>query len=116
MPAASRVVIPEYRRHGSTCALESPTRGLLAPAVFIPIAEKSGAIIALGHWVLDQACRQMSIWRKSGLALPIIAINLSLFQLKSGRELVRDVTETIAKWSLAPSDLSSTSQKRRWRS
>jgi diguanylate cyclase (GGDEF)-like protein/PAS domain S-box-containing protein len=82
-----------------------PTRGLLAPAVFIPIAEKSGAIIALGHWVLDQACRQMSIWRKSGLTLPLIAINLSLFQLKSGRELVRDVTETVAKWGLAPSDL-----------
>jgi diguanylate cyclase (GGDEF)-like protein/PAS domain S-box-containing protein len=82
-----------------------PTRGLLAPALFIPIAEKSGAIIALGHWVLDQACRQMSIWRKSGLTLPLIAINLSLFQLKSGRELVRDVTETIAKWGLAPSDL-----------
>jgi diguanylate cyclase (GGDEF)-like protein/PAS domain S-box-containing protein len=82
-----------------------PTRGLLAPAVFIPIAEKSGAIIALGQWVLDQACRQMSIWRKSGLSLPVIAINLSLFQLKSGRELVRDVTETIAKWGLAPSDL-----------
>src|ERR1700676_498104 len=82
-----------------------PTRGLLAPAVFIPIAEKTGSIIALGHWVLDQACRQMSIWRKSGLALPVIAINLSLFQLKSGRELVRDVTETIAKWGLTPSDL-----------
>jgi diguanylate cyclase (GGDEF)-like protein/PAS domain S-box-containing protein len=82
-----------------------PTRGLLAPAVFIPIAEKSGAIIPLGHWVLDRACRQMSIWRKSGLTLPLIAINLSLFQLKSGRELVRDVMETIAKWGLAPSDL-----------
>jgi diguanylate cyclase (GGDEF)-like protein len=82
-----------------------PTRGLLAPAVFIPIAEKTGSIIALGHWVLDAACRQMSIWRNTGLKLPVIAINLSLFQLKSGRELVRDVTETIAKWDLAPSDL-----------
>jgi diguanylate cyclase (GGDEF)-like protein/PAS domain S-box-containing protein len=82
-----------------------PTRGLLAPAAFISIAEKSGAIIALGHWVLDQACRQMSIWRTSGLTLPVIAINLSLFQLKRGRELVRDVTETIGKWGLAPSDL-----------
>jgi diguanylate cyclase (GGDEF)-like protein/PAS domain S-box-containing protein len=82
-----------------------PTRGLLAPGVFIPIAEKSGAIIALGHWVLDQACHQLRIWRKSGLSLPVIAINLSLFQLTSGRELVRDVTETIAKWGLTPSDL-----------
>jgi diguanylate cyclase (GGDEF)-like protein/PAS domain S-box-containing protein len=82
-----------------------PTRGLLAPGLFIPIAEKTGTIIALGHWVLDQACRQMSIWRKEGLNLPVIAINLSLTQLKSGQELLRDVTETIEKWGLAPSDL-----------
>jgi len=82
-----------------------PTRGLLAPGFFIPIAEKTGTIIPLGHWVLDQACRQMSIWRDEGLNLPVIAVNLSLFQLKSGQELVRDVTETIAKWGLTPSDL-----------
>jgi EAL domain-containing protein (putative c-di-GMP-specific phosphodiesterase class I) len=55
--------------------------------------------------VLDQACRQMSLWREEQLQLPVIAVNLSLFQLKSGQELVRDVTETIAKWGLAPSDL-----------
>jgi diguanylate cyclase (GGDEF)-like protein/PAS domain S-box-containing protein len=82
-----------------------PTRGLLAAAVFVPIAEKSGTILALGHWVLDQACRQMRLWRDEGLDLPVIAVNLSLFQLKSGQALVRDVTETISKWRLAPSDL-----------
>jgi diguanylate cyclase (GGDEF)-like protein/PAS domain S-box-containing protein len=82
-----------------------PTRGLLAPGLFIPIAEKTGTIVALGHWVLDQACRQMSIWRNEGLTLPVIAVNLSLFQLKSGQDLVSDVTQTIAKWGLAPSDL-----------
>jgi len=82
-----------------------PTRGLLAPRVFIPIAEKTGTMIALGHWVLDRACRQMSLWRAEGLKLPVMAVNLSLFQLKSGQDLVRDVRETIAKWSLAASDL-----------
>jgi diguanylate cyclase (GGDEF)-like protein/PAS domain S-box-containing protein len=82
-----------------------PTRGLLAPGLFVPIAEKTGTIIALGHWVFDQACRQMSIWRNEGLSLPVIAVNLSLFQLKSGQELVRDVTETIAKWGLTPPDI-----------
>jgi EAL domain-containing protein (putative c-di-GMP-specific phosphodiesterase class I) len=45
------------------------------------------------------------MWRAAGLALPVIAINLSLFQLKSGQDLVRDVTQTIEKWGLAPSDL-----------
>jgi diguanylate cyclase (GGDEF)-like protein/PAS domain S-box-containing protein len=82
-----------------------PTRGLLAPGLFIPIAEKTGTIVALGHWVLNQACRQLSLWRSAGLTLPVIALNLSVFQLKSGQELVRDVTETIAKWGLTPSDL-----------
>jgi diguanylate cyclase (GGDEF)-like protein/PAS domain S-box-containing protein len=82
-----------------------PTRGLLAPALFIPIAEKAGAMVALGHWVLDQACQQMSMWRDEGLSLPMVAVNLTLFQLNFGQELVRDVTETIAKWGLKPSDL-----------
>src|SRR5258708_11060201 len=82
-----------------------PTRGLLPPNLFIPIAEKTGTIVALGHWVLNQACRQMSIWRSEGLSLPVIAVNLSVFQLKNGQELVRDVTEILAKWGLAPSDL-----------
>jgi diguanylate cyclase (GGDEF)-like protein/PAS domain S-box-containing protein len=82
-----------------------PTRGQLAPGLFIPIAEKSGTIVALGQWVLDQACRQMSLWRKENLPLSVIAVNLSLFQLKGGQELVRDVTETLNKWGLAPSDL-----------
>ena len=82
-----------------------PTRGLLAPGLFIPIAEKTGTILALGHWVLDQACRQMSLWRKEKLSLSVMAVNLSLFQLKSGQELVRDVSETLAKWGLEPSDL-----------
>jgi diguanylate cyclase (GGDEF)-like protein/PAS domain S-box-containing protein len=82
-----------------------PTRGLLAPALFIPIAEKTGTIVELGHWVLNEACRQMSMWRAAGLKIPVMAVNLSLFQLKSGFELVRDVTETIAQWGLAPSDL-----------
>ncbi len=82
-----------------------PTRGLLAADVFIPIAEKTGAIRALGRWVLDQACRQMRQWRDAGIAPPVIAINLSPAELKCGREFVHDVAEIIAKWQLEPSDL-----------
>ena len=82
-----------------------PLRGRLAPGLFIPIAEKTGTIVALGHWVLDRACQQMSLWRAEGLTLPLIAVNLSLLQLKHGQELVRDVTDTLAKWGLVASDL-----------
>jgi diguanylate cyclase (GGDEF)-like protein/PAS domain S-box-containing protein len=82
-----------------------PTRGYLAPNVFIPIAERTGAIVALGQWVLDRACRQLRLWRDEGIMLPLIAVNLSLHQIKAGQKLVRDVKETLAKWGLAPSDL-----------
>ncbi|WP_137820635.1 bifunctional diguanylate cyclase/phosphodiesterase [Pseudomonas sp. 2FG] len=82
-----------------------PVHGLLTAGSFIPVAEKTGIIVTLGHWVLDQACRQMRLWRDNGMAPPVIAVNLSLAQIKSGHELVRDVAETIAKWGLAPSDL-----------
>nr|WP_191487495.1 EAL domain-containing protein [Pseudomonas sp. FEN] len=82
-----------------------PERGLLGAELFIPAAEKTGTIVALGHWVLEHACRQMREWRDEGMAPPVIAINLSLAQLKSGGELLRDVIETTAKWGLSPADL-----------
>jgi len=84
---------------------DHPIRGLLSADAFIPIAEKSGTILALGHWVLDNACRQLRSWRDSGIGPPLIAINLSLSQLRCGAELLRDVAETIARWGLIPSDL-----------
>jgi EAL domain-containing protein (putative c-di-GMP-specific phosphodiesterase class I) len=73
--------------------------------VFIGIAEKTGSIVALGRWVLNQACRQMRLWRDQGLETPVVAINLSLGQLKNGTELLRDVAQSLAKWQLVPSDL-----------
>ena len=82
-----------------------PTRGLLNAGAFIAIAEKTGTIIALGRWVLNQACRQMRLWRNQNLAPQVMAINLSLGQLKGGSELVRSVTDALAKWELAASDL-----------
>jgi diguanylate cyclase (GGDEF)-like protein len=82
-----------------------PRRGILSPAVFLPIAEKTGAITALGHWVLVHACQQMSLWRDQGVAPPIIAINLSLVQLKAGRDFVDDVAQTTKEWGLTEADL-----------
>lgn len=80
-------------------------RGLLTASEFIHIAEKTGSIVALGNWVLHQACRQMRLWRDRGMAPPMVAINLSLGQLKNGAELIRDVLAIVARWELEPSDL-----------
>ncbi len=82
-----------------------PTRGLLGPLEFVPIAEKTGAILPLGRWVLDRACRQLALWREEGIAPPQMAINLSLAQLKTGQALLRDVAEIAAKWKIEAKDL-----------
>jgi diguanylate cyclase (GGDEF)-like protein/PAS domain S-box-containing protein len=79
-----------------------PRRGLLRAAEFIPQAEKARLTPAIGHWVLDQCCRQMRLWRDAGVAPPVIAINLSLSQLKDSRELVRDVNLTTARHGIEP--------------
>ena len=58
-----------------------PQRGMVSPAVFIPIAERYGLIAALGNWVIDEACRQARVWRDEGLRMRV-AINLSVHQLR----------------------------------
>ena len=60
-----------------------PTRGLVPPDRFIAIAEKNGLIMELGRWVLDEACRQMAIWREHGADVPNVAVNLSWVQFHS---------------------------------
>ncbi|WP_312481536.1 putative bifunctional diguanylate cyclase/phosphodiesterase [Stutzerimonas nitrititolerans] len=54
-----------------------PRLGDISPARFIVLAEQCGLIDALGRWVLREACRQLADWRRRGLAVPAISINLS---------------------------------------
>jgi EAL domain-containing protein (putative c-di-GMP-specific phosphodiesterase class I) len=56
---------------------QHPEQGLLEPAEFIPLAEASGLIGRLDEWVLEQACRQLEIWRMAGLGHLTIAVNMS---------------------------------------
>ncbi|HEY5020579.1 MAG TPA: EAL domain-containing protein, partial [Steroidobacteraceae bacterium] len=82
-----------------------PTRGLMLPEDFLPIAEKYGIMQQLGRWAMDTACRQMSLWRAAGMQVPVVAINIALAQIKMGREFVRDVIDSIARWGLKPADI-----------
>jgi len=59
-----------------------PELGLISPAQFIPIAEENGLIVAMGDWVLNEACHTAQQWRLAGLEVPRIAVNLSVRQFK----------------------------------
>ncbi len=54
-----------------------PGQGLVGPDEFIPILEESGMILAVGEWVLRSACEQSMAWRRAGLAVVPVAVNLS---------------------------------------
>jgi diguanylate cyclase (GGDEF)-like protein/PAS domain S-box-containing protein len=60
-----------------------PELGVVPPAEFIPIAEETGLIGALGSWVLKEACRQAIEWQRAGLPHVAIAVNVSALQLRS---------------------------------
>ena len=61
---------------------DCPGRQTRTPADFLQLAEETGLIEPIGEWVLREACRQFRAWRADGLALPHIAINVSLRQLR----------------------------------
>jgi len=67
-----------------------PALGLVMPDKFIPLAEATGAISAIGSWVIDAACRQLALWRENGFTELRVAVNLSAQQL-----LVSDLGDTV---------------------
>jgi len=81
------------------------TRGLLTPASFIPIAERTGAILPLGKWIFESACQQLKLWRAEGIAPPVLAVNVSGVQFKSAAELEREVAESLSRWNISPGDI-----------
>jgi diguanylate cyclase (GGDEF)-like protein len=80
-----------------------PTRGLVSPGEFLDIAEGSGQMIALGRWVLHQACAEVKDWQSR---LPEgrqvrLAVNVSVGQLRDS-DLVADVTQALRETALDP--------------
>jgi len=87
-----------------------PIRGSIAPDVFIPIAEETGLIHALGIWILEQACKQLRIWQSqikdASDPLPLsINVNISGKQL-TRPDVVTHIETIIKKNSIDPSTLS----------
>ncbi len=78
---------PQVRHDGSVYGAEAllrwhhPERGLISPAEFVPLAEETGHILALGNWVLETACRQLAAWaRQPRTADLVLAVNVSALQ------------------------------------
>jgi diguanylate cyclase (GGDEF)-like protein len=83
---------------------QHPTRGLLGPDQFIPLAEKTGLIVQIGTWVLDEGCRQMRAWREAGHPGWSLAVNLSALQVAHSN-LIETVRATLARHGLEPRTL-----------
>jgi diguanylate cyclase (GGDEF)-like protein/PAS domain S-box-containing protein len=75
---------------------EHPQRGLVSPAEFIPAAEETGAIVDIGRWALEEACRQSVLWNRKWSAPLTINVNVSAIQLHQPgfKDELRDVLES----------------------
>ena len=93
---------------GECVALEAlvrwndPERGPVSPADFIPLAERSGEIAALGRWVLGEACREAASWPRHNP--PAVSVNVSVVQIESGT-LQMDIAAALKESGLPPSRL-----------
>jgi diguanylate cyclase (GGDEF)-like protein len=96
---------PKYNANLQRCGVEAlirwqhPKLGLLTPHRFIDLAEKSGLIVAIGHWVLEQACKQIQLWQTSDFPLVPIAINFSASQFEHD-ELFEVLDELLEKYQI----------------
>jgi diguanylate cyclase (GGDEF)-like protein len=79
-----------------------PQRGMIPPVEFIPLAEDTGLIVAIGRWVLREACRQNAAWQQAGLRPLRVAVNLSARQFRSSK-LLSDIDTALAEMALPAS-------------
>ena len=79
---------------------EHPTRGLVPPSIFIPVAEEAGLIYKIDEWVLEQSCRQNSLWQKQGLNIKL-AVNISADHFNQS-SFIPKVTKLISDFGINP--------------
>lgn len=82
-----------------------PDFGLLAPPAFVSVAEESGLMESIGHWVIQEACRQAKRWQDEGFPRLKVAVNISARELARSRRLVRSIFRILTLTGLDPSCL-----------
>ncbi|MGP1629614.1 MAG: putative bifunctional diguanylate cyclase/phosphodiesterase [Giesbergeria sp.] len=102
---------PQVDRQGRCMGVEAlvrwnnPLRGMVPPLAFIGLAESTGLIVPIGHWVLVEACRTLHAWRADPLAARVgIAVNVSARQLREGN-FVEQVQALLQEYSIGPGRL-----------
>ena len=83
---------------------QHPDLGIVAPNIFIPIAEENGSIVDIGAWVIKTACSQLKAWQEMGLSQPILSLNLSARQFYN-HDLLNIVRQTLIQTGLSPHHL-----------
>lgn len=78
-----------------------PTRGLILPDQFIPMAEECGLIVPVGKWVLETACRQHASWVAQGITTGSMAVNISAHQFRQA-DFCEQVSEVLSRTGLQP--------------
>ncbi|WP_306214292.1 putative bifunctional diguanylate cyclase/phosphodiesterase [Actinoplanes sp. RD1] len=83
-----------------------PVRGIVSPADFIPVAERSGLIVPLGSWVLREACEQLAAWQRAhgAAAIRSINVNVAARQLRESG-FVDEVAAVLSETGLLPANL-----------
>lgn len=101
---------PKFTANYEVCGVEAlirwkhPSLGLLTPQMFIDGAEKTGLIIPMGYWALEQACQQIQKWEQSNSPFYPIAVNLSALQFEN-KKLFSVLEQLIAQYQIKPHNL-----------
>ena len=80
---------------------QHPTRGLLSPIHFIPMAEENGLIVEIGNWVIREACEQHCQWKATGLPPIAMAVNVSALQFRK-EGFIETVRSIISETGIDP--------------
>ena len=91
----------DVRRAEALLRWHDPEHGLMLPQGFIPLAEESGLGQAIGHWVMEAACKQARTWRDAGLGDITVCVNLSAGQLRD-TSMLADLKRTLHKTGCEP--------------
>ncbi|MDQ7907367.1 EAL domain-containing protein [Phytohabitans sp. ZYX-F-186] len=81
-----------------------PRRGPVPPDVFIPLAEETGAIVPIGHWVLERSCRELARWGTGGGRRVRVNVNLSPVQLQQP-DLAHELLDIVRRSGVDPGDV-----------